>query len=304
MIAIAVLEEKGTIRFGGLRAWGTAGFFTIHFALFLGGGILAPFFPPFTAGWDASLVGQGGSIFYILAAFIAIKVSRYRQSHEEYHFSAALNRILQPGVMSFFVVSFFFYFAYQLVDYYVGQYIEKSAGMDIVYGGWALAVIFEIPFLALSGRLYRRHGIKPFFLLSTGAGALRFGWLALSSLQGWEVSPLYSQILHGVHFTGFYMGAIYWLRATFPNHLYGTGYGAYIIFASSLGGALGSMVFGSLLGQPQLLPTTLQFQGVLYSLTPYSGLFTLAALMNLFIGIVFFSFTYPQEEKNSPVIQN
>ncbi|MBI3395165.1 MAG: hypothetical protein HY042_04975 [Spirochaetia bacterium] len=54
-------------------------------------------------------------------------------------------------------------------------------------------------------------------------------------------------MLHGIHYTGFFMGAVYRLRSIFPDHLYGTGNGSYMVLTASLGGMSGNLFFGWLL---------------------------------------------------------
>ncbi len=247
LISIATLESVGTVRFGNVRSWGTVGFFIIHlllFALETSGGYPAFLFP---VADSASITGKFGGVLHLITALFALRIHRYRNSEETYYFKEALALLKAPGIKIFFVLSFLFFFSYQIVDFYLGSFLEQNGGMSSVYAGWSLAVILEIPFLSFSGKIFKRYGVKPLLLLSLFAGTLRFGWLIIYSMGFNGVPIIFSQILHGIHFTGYYMGAIYWMRNSFPDHLYGTGYGAYVIFATSLGAILGSITYGLLL---------------------------------------------------------
>lgn len=293
LIGIAVLESTGMVQFGRVRAWGTIGFFFVHLFLFITettggiGGFLLP-------GSDsASETGRMGGILHLITAIAAIKIHKYRDSEETYYFREAVSMILQKRVAIFMGLSFLFFFSYQIVDFYLGRFLQSTGGMSIVYAGWTIAVILEIPFLMLSGKIYHRFGIRSLLITSLSAGIIRFLWLGIYSMRQDGISVVFSQILHGIHFTGYYMGAIYWMRTFFPSHLYGTGYGAYVVISSSLGGTIGSFVYGKLLFSGQSSPILTDIYSFLSSsleissISPFFSLFLTSLIIHLLIILSF-----------------
>lgn len=282
LASIAVLEAKGTPGFGRVRAWGTGGFFFIHMLLFLieGSYWKLDLFPD---GLDAGLAGKLGSVFHIVSGFLAFLVQSKRHSKNSFDMKGVFQILGQRPTILFFSVSFLFFFSFQVVDYYLGSFLKGQGGMDTVYLGWAIAVILEIPFLFLSGRWTDAFGARSLFILSIGSGILRFAWISLSIAGVLDVPILGSQILHGLHFTGYYIGAIYFLRRSCPDHLYGTAYGAYVILSNSLGGGMGSLVASQIL--------TLKIPGADGEiLDPYLIMFSGAAFIHI---LIFFSFLFP-----------
>jgi hypothetical protein len=231
---------------------------------------------------DAGASGRAGALAFLACLPAAALVQPYRQSDEQYRFTDALRFSLQPRHMALLALSFGFYFSFQLVDNYLGRFWElRSGGMQLVYGGWFLAVTLEVPFLFAAARTARRSGIRVLIFAAAGAGALRFALLALAIVDTEPVPVIFTQLLHGIHFTGYHIGVIYWLRSSCPDHLYGSVYGLYNIITHSLGGMAGNVVFGTLLFSP-LGPRLFEWLG---GVGPPPGtvgflpVFTLAAIL-------------------------
>ena len=282
MITIAVLEGGGLLQFGAYRVAGTYSFFFVHLLLFVlegaanaGGvqriGLLAD---PHL-GSVAGPVGLGAML---ATALVATRIQPLRQSQVRYHFRDALSILRTPSVAVFFCFSFFFFFGYQLVDFHLGQWLKSRGGMRDVYLAWCLAVVLEIPFLPLAGRISRRFGIHSLFYISLLSSVLRFAYLAAAA-GGLELpSAVYSQVLHGLHFGGFYMGALFSLRSYFPEHLFGTGNGLYTVLCAALGGISGNALYGKLLyltGSPDFFP--LFFSAMLLQVALFFGFLFLPA---------------------------
>lgn len=285
LITIAAIEGGGILRFGNFRAFGTFGFFMIHLILFLleTGGVFAAL----DIGHEsAAMAGKLGSFFLFTALIPTLSIQTARTSPEPYHFRDALRIALRPGMLLFFLISFLFYFTYQLVDYYLGAYFRNDGGMGMVYGAWALAVLLEIPFMPLTARLFPFHRGNLLFLISAGAGALRFGALTLHTMHLLPFPIILTQLLHGIHFTGFYTGIVYRFRELFPSHLYGTGYGLFMVGAVSFGAMCGNLFFGSLLHKPS---GELPFLNRLPLASDYTPLFFLATILQL---VIFFCFIF------------
>lgn len=244
LITIAALEGGGMVKFGEFRAYGTVGFFLIHALLFFGENAG---FGHINIGSDSAVfAGKTGCIFLFLSIIPASFIQKKRISGEKYYFMDAIKILKKPDIILFFILSFFFYFSYQVVDYYLGAYLKNAGGMRMVYAAWALAVILEIPFMPLSSRIFhfKKHNIL--FLISTITGTIRFAILSMDASGIPTISILFTQLLHGIHFTGYYMGSIFRIKNLFPGHLYGTGYGLYIIITASAGGMIGNLIMGKL----------------------------------------------------------
>ncbi len=286
---IAVLEGRGTANFPRIRTGGTVGFFLIQGLLYLyeesaKNGFVAAHFPRTD---HAPVIAWLSFALLILAAASATLIQPNRQSHDEYYVADVVRLLKKPRVILFFVLSFAFYFSYQLVDFYLGSFLDKSGGMSSVYAGWCIAVIVEIPFMPLTARIVERWGIRSLIFISTIFGMVRYGWISMAILGYPVPNAIFSQLLHGIHYTGFYIGSVYWLRAIFPDHLYGTGNGAYNVLAAALGGISGNLVFGWILFHGH----GATYAGI--STAHYLPLFGSAAAIQLLILIAFLFFKDP-----------
>lgn len=262
--------EAGAARFARARTAGTVGFSAVQIALF---GI-ETWFPVFSP----AVLARTAAIFHFLTAVLALRVPAHRLSHDEYHFKEAAGLIFKPRVILFFAISFVYYGCYQLVDYYLGRFLELTGGIQQVYLGWGFSVVFEIALMPFTAAIFHRFPARLLFLVSLGAGFLRFLWLYLSVHETLP-APFLSQLLHGLHFTGFYAAAIYLLQRIFPPHLYGTGHALYTIFAASAGGIAGNILTGRLLGSG---PSAAEFGPVFGTAALLTGLMlVLFALMPL-----------------------
>ncbi|MEQ8352853.1 MAG: MFS transporter [Leptospiraceae bacterium] len=244
LLTIATLESLELRGFSISRSAGTFGFFLVHVVLY----VLEVSFPGLlsTEVSASGTGGRAGSAFLLVFAFACLFVQKERRAAQKYYFMEALNTLRHRPVFLFFAISFIYFSGYQTVDYYLGGYLDQRYGMAGVYAGWCLATLLELPFLPLCARIHARFGSTPLFLVGTGAGILRFGlfyWDSLDPLPG----LILTQLLHGIHFTGYYMGTIFRLRHFFPDHLYGTGQGLFMVMATASGALIGSYLAGLLL---------------------------------------------------------
>jgi len=246
IIQIAALEELYYSGFSISRSAGTLGFFFMQIIMFL----LEVFY--FPVGLPLEIEGARGGqmgtsihIFTFIMSFITLP--KKRKSDSPYFFREAIDLIKKKHTEVFFVLSFFYYFSYQIVDFYLGAYFRNLGGMKFVYLSWIIAVLVEIPFFPLTQKLIHRFGLKMLFLISLGSGFLRFLLLYIHSTMIGGNWILFSQILHGLHFTGYMAGSVYFFHRKFPEHIYGTAYGLFMIFSLSLGSILGNLTYGTLL---------------------------------------------------------
>ncbi len=273
LATIAALEARGEQAFGGIRVWGTVAFMLLHFVLFG----LESWWPHFAI--DAGAAGRLGAFIIALTLASTFSILRRRQSRETYYFRDALRVLTHSRIAAFYLLSFCFYFHYQVVDLYLGQYFKEIGGMRMVFLAWGLIGLVEIPFLPYTARCARRFGIRSLIFLSLGTGALRFALLTLA-ISGVEPIPIvYTQFLHGIHFAGFYMAGLFWLRGSYPEHLFGTGVGLFMLLSASAGAAAGNTFYGWLLFTDRVAPLLPDVSSPQAQYLPVFGLVCLSHLV-------------------------
>ncbi len=240
-VVIAALEKTGEHNFSKIRSSGTLGFLIVQLLLF----ILT--YPTLNLLKSPLLTGKLGSIFYIIPLFFLHNLPKERISKQEFKFKDALVHISSKIQIIFFMLSFFFYASYQIVDNYNGRYFQLSFGLETVYLSWVFAVLLEVPFLLSITRIIHKFEFFSLFYLSLIAGIVRFLFLSYSVSGTSLLLLLLFQLPHAILFIGFYMGSIHFFRRTVPVHIYGSVYGLYSIFSMSLGGMCGNLLSGNLL---------------------------------------------------------
>lgn len=246
ILQIAALEKIHYLGFSISRSAGTLGFLMIQIFMFL----LETFYFTQTPPLEI-ITSRGGKLssyahLFTLLLCIAILPEK-RQSESQYFFKEVLGIIKEQKIYTFFVISFFYYFAYQIIDFYLGRYFQLLGGMPFVYLGWILAVLLEIPFFFYSQKFIFRYGLKTIFLLSLFSGFLRFFLMYFNSLYFDSQWILLTQFLHGIHFTGYMAGSIYFFHKKFPEKYFGTAFGLFMVVSLSLGSILGNFVYGHVL---------------------------------------------------------
>jgi MFS family permease len=240
-MVIGALEKMGESNFSKIRSSGTLGFLIIQIALFL---LTHPEWQIFDS---PEIAGKFGSFFYLAPLFFLHSIPAERISEQEYKFKDAYDFILNKNIILFFLLSFFFYSAYQVTDNYLGRYFQLSYGLGSVYLSWVFAVLLEIPFLLSVTRIVHKFHFFSLFYISILAGFVRFLFLSFS-VSGVSIEAiLFFQLPHAIFFAGYYMGTIHFLRKMVPTHIYGSVYGLYSIFSMSLGGMAGNLISGALL---------------------------------------------------------
>ncbi len=240
-MVIGALEKMGESNFSKIRSSGTLGFLIIQIALFL------LTYPEWQILDSPETAGKFGSFFYLAPLFFLHSIPAERISEQEYKFKDAYEFILNKNIILFFLLSFFFYSAYQVTDNYQGRYFQLSYSLGSVYLSWVFAVLLEIPFLLSVTRIVHKFQFFSLFYISILAGFIRFLFLSIS-VKGVSIEAiLFFQLPHAIFFAGYYMGTIHFLRKMVPTHIYGSVYGLFSIFSMSLGGMAGNLISGALL---------------------------------------------------------
>ncbi|MCS7204883.1 MAG: MFS transporter [Leptospiraceae bacterium] len=243
---IATLETLSYKGFSISRAGGTFGFFLMQITMFLLESFV--FLPTNLQTSQTSRGGQIGAWLHILTfVLILITLPENRKSNNPYYFKEVFYITFRYQYWIFFVLSFFYYFSYQMIDFYLGAYFYQLGGMKFVYGGWILGVILEIPFFPLTQRLIYRYGLNFLFLISLFSGIIRFLLLLLHNTYYGGNWILFSQLLHGIHFTGYMAGVIYFFHKKYPEEYNGTAFGLFMVASLSMGAIVGNFTYGFLL---------------------------------------------------------
>lgn len=246
ILQIAALEKIHFYGFSVSRSSGTFGFLIIQILMF--------FMESFVLDQKQSLdviTSRGGQISswihiltFILCFFI---LPKKRNSESRYYFKEVLEIIKKENLSIFFILSFFYYMAYQIVDFYLGRYFQTIGSMKFVYLSWIIAVLLEIPFFYHSQKLIHRFGLKTLFLVSLFFGFLRFFLMFLNHIYFHSQLIILTQIFHGIHFTGYMAGSVYFFHKKFPEQYFGTSFGLFIVFSLSFGSILGNLLYGEIL---------------------------------------------------------
>lgn len=240
-IAIAALEKLGEHKFSKVRSSGTLGFLLIQFLLY----VLT--LPLVNVIQLPETTGKLGSLFYLIPIFFLRNIPEFRNSTQEFRFKDALLLLHNKSILLFFILSFFFYGAYQITDNYQGRFFQISYGLESVYLSWVFAVLLEIPFLLLIPNIVHKYNYYLLFYIAIISGIIRFTFLAIS-VRGFSLPILLLlQMPHAILFAGYYMGGIHFLRKSTPPHIYGSMYGLFSIFSMSLGGMAGNIISSELL---------------------------------------------------------
>lgn len=104
---------------------------------------------------------------------------------------------------------------------FYAPHFRELGGSDALLGlGYLLATASEVPYLLLSGRIYRRFGAaKP---MCIAAGMLAIRWLLLGAAQS-QWAALLSQLLHGGGFIVITVSMALWIAQNVPEDLRASG---------------------------------------------------------------------------------
>lgn len=249
ILQIAALEKIEYHGFSVSRSAGTLGFLAIQILMFF----LESFFLSQKDSVEIviSRGAQYSSFVHLFTLVLVVQIlPLHRKSKSRYYFKEVIRMVWKQKIYLFLLISFFYYLAYQIVDFYLGRYFFLLGGMKFVYLSWIIAVLLEIPFFYNSQTLINRFGLKTIFLSSVFSGFLRFFFMFLNT-QFFETKWIVlTQLLHGIHFTGYMAGSIYLFHKKFPEQYFGTVFGIFMIVSLSFGSIVGNLIYGSILHNP------------------------------------------------------
>lgn len=209
--ALLPLGDTILLEQGGFGAYRLAGgvSFALMSAVF--GLVRARLNPGSTLWWAAAMLA--------LAAGAALLLPESRGRSEGGRHMAALLKNRQLMLLLAFTLPLqmtmgFFYTFY-------APHFRELGGSDAMLGlGYLLATASEIPYLLLSGRIYRRFGaVKP---MCIAAGMLALRWLLLGTAHSQWIALL-SQLLHGGGFIVITVSMALWIAQNVPEGLRASG---------------------------------------------------------------------------------
>jgi PPP family 3-phenylpropionic acid transporter len=148
--------------------------------------------------------------------------------------------------ITFLFVLFLFSFSFSATEYVLSSYIQTiSFPLDPVPFTWFLGTMVEIAFFFISPWLISKYGSLILVFIGLTAGFLRFSILAL------PINPeimLYIQGLHGIQFSGAYLGSLYYLKEKAHPQRLAMAQALYTTFARAIGTGIGGYILGNIGG--------------------------------------------------------
>ena len=219
--------------YGDLRVWGTFGWAV---STWLMGALIQRFGLP----WQ----------FYGYAVFMAVMfIASLFQSPRLEVLRTSLRTGLQalvsrPGFLLFLLSLFVLTMTTGGVNYFFSLYLEGIGAGEATIGlAWTLAAVSEVPIMLWSGSLIRRIGATGLLAIAFGTYALR--WL-LYSFIATPWLALTVQLLHGLSFAAFLMGAVNYMGRRAPPGLGTSAQAMFNAVAFGIGPFAGGLLVGYL----------------------------------------------------------
>jgi PPP family 3-phenylpropionic acid transporter len=221
-------------RYASVRVWGSVGFIVAVLLL----------------GWWQARAGSGVVPAAVLLLFVGVWLACLRipdcgQAQGE-HAQLSLRRLLaRPEILAFLAACMLMQASHGA--YYAFYSIHLQAhgyGAFGIGALWALGVGIEVLVFINMHRLLARFGARRMLLASLALAVLR--WLLIGAFVDLVAVQLLAQCLHAATFGSFHAAAIHLAHHYFPGPTQGRGQALYNSVSFGLGGAIGSLIAGSL----------------------------------------------------------
>lgn len=236
-------------RYSRIRLWGSVGFIVVVASV----GVLIDH-------RDPSVVPP-----VVLACFVAIWISSLtvpESGTPEFppDQEGIWQVIRRPGVMAFFVACFLMQAGHGAYYAFFSIYMQDTGYSKTLIGQlWTLGVVAEILVFLVMHRLMHRFGARKVLLVSLLLGGLR--WLLTGFFPQHLEIILFAQTLHAATFGSFHAAAIHLVHHYFTGRHQGRGQALYSSLSFGAGGAVGSLISGTLWEVPGPLVTFLVAAG-------------------------------------------
>ncbi len=223
-----------THRYASVRVWGSIGFIVAVLLL----------------GWGQERAGSRVVPLALLALFAGVwlaclLIPDRARSHGE-HAQLRLRRLLvRPEILAFLAACLLMQASHGAYYAFYSIHLEAKGYGDSAVGAlWALGVGIEVLVFVNMHRLLTRFGARRMLLASLALAVLR--WLLIGAFVELVAVQLLAQGLHAATFGTFHAAAIHLVHHYFPGPTQGRGQALYNSVSFGLGGAIGSLIAGSL----------------------------------------------------------
>lgn len=199
------------------------------------------------AGYGLQQWGMGSVVWIyagagIAAFLVALSLADVEASPKPALFKHLKLFFLQSRTLVFFLIVFVVAIPHKMNDTFVGLYMEQLGGNVRLTGlSWFVMTLTETVFFALSARLIKPGKERLFMTAAAGLYAVRF---LLSALADSPYELVAIQVLQGVTFVLFYVGAMQYLYSIVPDEWKSTGQTMLTVLYFGVSGIIGSSIGG------------------------------------------------------------
>lgn len=148
--------------------------------------------------------------------------------------------------LSFTFIMFLFFFSFSTAEYLISDYIRNFPfPLEPVPFAWLLGTLVEILLFFISPYILARHGAVFLIGMSFAAGVLR---LFILSWFVREDVILYSQFLHGIQFSGAYLGSLIYIKEKAHPQRLGSAQALFTTNSKAMGTGSGAYILGNIAG--------------------------------------------------------
>ena len=221
-------------RYAGVRVWGSIGFILAVLLL----------------GWWQERAGSEVVPMAVVVLFAGVwlaclLIPDRGQAHTG-HAHLSLRRLLaRPEILAFLAACLLMQASHGAYYAFYSIHLEAHGYGDTAVGAlWALGVGIEVLVFINMHRLLERFGARRMLLASLALAVLR--WLLIGAFVDLVAVQLLAQSLHAATFGSFHASAIHLAHHYFPGPTQARGQALYNSVSFGLGGAIGSLIAGSL----------------------------------------------------------
>lgn len=240
LMNVSYLQNKNQDkRFGRVRLYGTVSFTAVN------AGLMFFDFAPQVLVRYSGILAMSSIVFLFF-----IPPGRDVDSKKEGAITLAQTWRLfsAPMFLLFLGVSFWAFFAFSAAEYIISDYIAPlDFPLDPVPFMWFIGTLTEIAFFFYSPRLLdMKNGALALMAIGIFSGLARY---FLMTLPLGPSQIIYVQSLHGLQFTGLYLGSLIYLHQKSHPRRLATAQALFTGFARALGTGLGAYLLGNIAGE-------------------------------------------------------
>lgn len=166
--------------------------------------------------------------------------------HEQVSWARLRKLSSSPFFLFFIFIMFLFFFSFSAAEYLVSDYIKNfSFLVEPVPFAWLIGTLVEIVLFFISPFILTNYGAVFLMGMSFVAGILRLFILAWFSR---EDVILFSQLLHGIQFSGAYLGSLIYIKEKAHPQRLGSAQALFGAYSRALGTGGGAFILGNIAG--------------------------------------------------------